>query len=150
MTKGLVIGFAAAALAAMASLAPAGVSAGPLAREPQPAAPLSAERLATSMRAMGLDPDGAPQLRGRYYILHARDPRGTELRVLADADDGEILSVLPVRPPPMSGPADAGAMPRIIHVPQADDVEADDAYQDGAGGDSAARSPRERTARTPR
>lgn len=45
-------------------------------------------------------------------LLNAVDPRGTELRVVADAALGDIVSVTPIFAPRF----DAG--PRIIHVPQ--------------------------------
>lgn len=131
MKKGLIIGLAATAVAAaVSSLVSVGVSAGPLKRAADPgaadAAPgtLSAARIAARVRAMGLDPRDTPRLRGRYYVLHATDPDGAELRVLADAQFGEILSVLPARRAPDDRPSYGGGA-RIIHVPQPDDVVAD-------------------------
>jgi hypothetical protein len=67
---------------------------------------------------MGLNPISEPLRRGPYYVLHATDRRGTELRVVADSQSGDILSI---------APAQNGASPHyqraphIIHVPQTDD-----------------------------
>ena len=50
------------------------------------------------MRAHGLAPISEPVRRGPYYVLHANDPRGIEVRVVVDAQFGDILSVAPARP----------------------------------------------------
>ncbi len=75
-----------------------------------------AEILAT-VRSMGLGPTGELRRRGPFYVLHAYDPRGLEVRVVADAQFGDILSITPARelvdfyvPAYIRGP-------RIIHVP---------------------------------
>jgi len=65
----------------------------------------------TIVRSMGLDPLTHPQRRGPYYVLDAVDPRGFEVRVVADARIGAVISVTP------AAPARYNANPRIIHVP---------------------------------
>jgi len=51
------------------------------------------------VREAGLGPTTLqPIRRGPYYVLHAIDPSGTEMRVVADAQLGDILSVRPARP----------------------------------------------------
>ena len=153
MKKGLVLGLAVTAVAAAVSTLAVDVSAGPLrqggaagpvaAQAPtqapaeasaQAPAQVSAREIAAGVRAAGLDPAGAPRLRGRYYLLNAVDPRGAEMRVLADAQDGSILSILPVRRSRAYRPAYRGTA-RIIHVPQPDDAVAEADYGDKATGD---------------
>lgn len=65
-----------------------------------------------TVRALGYIPTTQAFRRGPYYVLHARDIYGTKLRVVADAQLGDIVSVRQVFTPRY----DAG--PRIIHVPQ--------------------------------
>jgi hypothetical protein len=84
-----------------------------------------AEILAT-VRSMGLGPTGVLRRRGPYYVLHAYDARGLEVRVVADAQFGDILSVTPARelvdfyvPAYIRGP-------RIIHVLPPRDATGDD------------------------
>jgi hypothetical protein len=50
--------------------------------------------------------------RGPYYVLHAVNARGLEVRVVTDAQLGDIISISPLVLPRY----DSG--PRIIHVPQ--------------------------------
>jgi hypothetical protein len=136
MKKGLIIGLAATSVAAaVSSLVSVGVSAGPL-RDPGPSAAdnqsgqtLPASQIAAGVRAAGLDPNGEPVLRGRYYVLHAFDPHGHEMRVLADAQFGGILSILPSRRASAYRPS-YGGVARIIHVPQPDDAVAGADYRD--------------------
>ncbi len=79
-----------------------------------------------TLRTMGLNPVTNPVRRGDLYVLHALDPYGVEMRVVADVNFGEILSIVPA--PILTNAylapvltslyvprADAG--PRIIHVP---------------------------------
>lgn len=77
---------------------------------------LPAYEIVTTVRSMGLRPSDEPVRRGPYYVLHATDARGTALRVVADAQFGDILSVAPTQnaasPLYQRGP-------HIIHVPQA-------------------------------
>lgn len=74
---------------------------------------LPAYEILTIVRSMGFDPLSHPLRRGPYYVLNAVDTRGIEMRIVADARVGEVVSVMPVPPPAMY---DSG--PRIIHVPQ--------------------------------
>jgi len=79
---------------------------------------LPPDDIVTSVRAMGLNPTSKPRRRGQYYVLHAYDPDGNEMRVVADAQFGDILSIVPA-----NAIADVHAPryengPRIIHVPQ--------------------------------
>ena len=64
------------------------------------------------MRALGLRPTTQALRRGPYYVLYAIDRRGLEMRVVADAQLGDIVSVAPMLAPRFNGG------PRIIHVPQ--------------------------------
>ena len=73
---------------------------------------LPASDILASMRLLGLSPITRPVRQGPYYVLHAVDSRGTRLRVVVDAELGDILSVTQLYVPRF----DAG--PRIIHVPQ--------------------------------
>jgi hypothetical protein len=60
---------------------------------------LSPYEILNSVRESGLGPTAMqPIRRGPYYVLHAIDPSGVEMRVVADAQLGDILSVRPVRP----------------------------------------------------
>jgi hypothetical protein len=109
----LTIAIVGAALAATLTFAVAGS----FKREPATeAATRPAYEIITTLISMGIYPIGEPVRRGPYYILHAYDRRGIEVRVVADARFGDILSV---------APATNGALlryqrgPRIIHVPQA-------------------------------
>ena len=108
MNKRLTIGIAAAALAAMISLAAAGPYRHDRAHERDL---LSPDRIFATVRALGFNPTTQPIRRGPYYVLHAFDPYGIEVRVVADAELGDILSVTDVVGPRY----DFG--PRIIHVP---------------------------------
>ncbi len=65
----------------------------------------------TIVRSMGFDPLTNPQRRGPYYVLNAIDPRGIEMRVVADARMGAVVSIMPA-----AMRYDGG--PRIIHIPQ--------------------------------
>jgi hypothetical protein len=53
-----------------------------------------------------------------YYVLHAYDPRGIEVRVVVDAQFGDILSVAPARPFATAYAPRYERGARIIHVPQ--------------------------------
>jgi hypothetical protein len=80
---------------------------------------LPAYEILTTVRGMGFNPTGEPVRRGPYYVLHAYDPRGIEVRVVADAQFGDILSVAPVRPQNVAYAPLYERGPRIIQVPQA-------------------------------
>jgi hypothetical protein len=108
MKKSLTIGLAAALLAATVSFGAAGTSR----REPGSAGSmLPAYEILTSVRALGYDPTTPAFRRGPYYVLHAYDRYGVKVRVVADAQLGDIVSIRPV----FAVRYDAG--PRIIHVP---------------------------------
>ncbi len=141
MKKSLTIGLAAAAgAAAVALLVSVGVSAGPLrddARADNGATQtMPAHEIAAGVRAAGLDPKGTPELRGRYYAMHAIDRHGAEMRVLTDARFGDILSISPVRSAGTRRMA-YNSGPRIIHVPQPDNDVATGSYRDTVNGDDA-------------
>lgn len=88
-----------------------------------PADAMPAYEIVTRVRELALDPSSRPIRRGPYYVLHAYDRRGVEMRVVADAQLGDILSVTPARPLTAAHvPLRAG--PRIIHVPGPEDEEA--------------------------
>jgi hypothetical protein len=109
MKKSLTIGIAATALAATVSF----VAAGPHQRV------LPAHEIVASVRALGFDPTTQAFRRGPYYVLHARDPYGVQLRIVADAELGDIISIDQVFVPRYF------AGPRIIHVPQPGESPAD-------------------------
>ncbi len=114
MKRALTIGLASVALAATLMIVTA------WSRSPEPVADaLPARDIVTRANEMGLDPIGQPQRRGPYYVLQAQDARGRDVRVVADAQSGDIVSVAPVRAAhAVEGPPRLSAAPRIIHVPQ--------------------------------
>lgn len=87
-----------------------------------PADAMPAYEIVTRVREMALEPASRPMRRGSYYVLHAYDRRGVEMRVVADAQLGDILSVAPVRPVAAIAPLHSG--PRIIHAPGPEDEQA--------------------------
>ncbi|HXX26784.1 MAG TPA: hypothetical protein VEJ40_09025 [Pseudolabrys sp.] len=108
MNKRLTIALAATVLAAMATCAAAGSR-----RESITAADaLPAYEVLNSIRALGFAPTTQALRRGPYYVLHAYDPRGVQVRITADAQLGDIVEVSSLVAPRFSGGA------RIIHVPQ--------------------------------
>jgi hypothetical protein len=111
MRKALTIGLAAGLLAATLSFVAARSR-----QQDAPAYVLPSKDILVALSAMGLDPIGQPLRRGPYFVLHAYDRRGIEVRVVADAQLGDILSVVPVRNVAVVSPNDRA--PRIIHVPQ--------------------------------
>ncbi|MSO68400.1 MAG: hypothetical protein EXQ82_11560 [Pseudolabrys sp.] len=116
MKKGLTIGLAGAALAATLTF----VAAGSVKREPVTEADaLPAYEIVATVRSIGLRPVGQPVRRGPYYVLHANDRHGTEMRVIADAHFGDVLSVAPARAHNAALAPNVPRGPRIIHVPQA-------------------------------
>jgi hypothetical protein len=113
--KWLTIAIVGAALAATLTL----VAAGSYQREPVTEADaLPAYEILTTVRSMGLNPISEPLRRGPYYVLHASDRRGTELRVVADSQSGDILSIAPAL---NDASPHYQRAPHIIHVPQTDD-----------------------------
>jgi len=125
MKKTLTIGVG-AALAATLLVAGTGSHA---VEAEQVAAALPSGEFLAGLRQMGLNPIGEPVRRGPYYVMHAYDPRGIEMRVLADAHFGDILSVLPARPLNTVFAPEYVRAPRIIHVPPRGD---DDHAKSGA------------------
>jgi hypothetical protein len=116
MKKAITIGLAAVALGVPLTY----VIAASRYNAPAPAAEaMPAYDLLNRLRALELEPQGEPVRRGPYYVLHAIDARGRTLRVVADAELGDILSIAPVR-----GPAwHQQGGPRIIHVPDPNEVQ---------------------------
>ncbi len=112
MKKALTIGLVAAALAATLPF----VFAGSNSEAVTEADAVPAYEIVRSVRAMRLNPTAEPSRQGAYYVLNAIDPRGVEVRVVADARFGDILSVAPVRTANIVPSYQRG--PRIIQVPQ--------------------------------
>ncbi|MGC1466242.1 MAG: hypothetical protein WA792_10970 [Pseudolabrys sp.] len=79
---------------------------------------LPPNEIVTTVRGMGLSPTSQPQRRGQYYVLHATDPTGNEMRVVADAQFGDVLSVVPANALTGVYTPHYDNGPRIIHVPQ--------------------------------
>jgi len=110
---GLTVALATAVIGAGAGCAAAGA----YDHEPIAAADaLPAWEILDSVRELGLAPKAQPVRRGPYYVLHATDPYGIELRVVADAQFGDIISIEPARPLRDFPPYYVRA-PHIIHVP---------------------------------
>ncbi len=85
--------------------------------EPVTADAMPADEILTRVRALSLDPIGEPLRRGSYYIVHAYDRRGAEMRVVADVHYGDVISVTPADPVSRAqGPGTVGVA-RIIHIP---------------------------------
>jgi len=84
---------------------------------------MPAYEILTRLRSLSLDPIGQPLRRGPYYILHAYDRRGTEMRVVADAHFGDVISVTPATLVSLPGAGTVGGA-RIIHVPAPGEEEA--------------------------
>jgi len=96
------------------------VAAGSSDREPVTEADvLPVDKVLTTVRSMGLNPAGEPARQGPNYVLHAYDRHGTEVRVVADAHFGDILSIAPARALNTTYVPNYQRGPRIIHVPQA-------------------------------
>lgn len=82
----------------------------------------------TVIRSMGLRPLGRPHYRGRFYVVHAVDPRNEEVRVVVDAYAARVVSVRPLGeysgapvyrryesgPPPAPGPRMIETDPRYV------------------------------------
>jgi hypothetical protein len=77
------------------------------------------------VRALALDPIGEPLRRGPYYVLHAYDRYGIEVRVVADAHFGDVLSVVPVPLFPIEPGLGTVGGAHIIHVPPPGEAPAD-------------------------
>ena len=115
MKKVLTIAVAGAALAATLSIVAADTSRRGLLT---PAVGLPAHEIIANVRAHGLAPMSELALRWPYYVLHAYDPRGIEVRVVIDAQFGDILSVAPARPLATAYTPSYERGVRIIQVPQ--------------------------------
>ena len=114
------------ALAAFCALAaPAGPAAAGLYEEPVAAAELlPPAEIVASLRELGLAPTMQPIRRGAFYVLHAISADGIELRVVADAELGDILSIDVARPLVAYVPYYVRA-PHIIHVNEDGNEEID-------------------------
>jgi hypothetical protein len=113
MKNRLIIGVTVAIIAGAASFVVlAGQKNSEPAHAPERLAALPDYEIIASVRALGYYPTTPAFRRGAYYVLHAEDAYGSKLRVVADAQLGDIVSVRQVFLPRY----DAG--PRIIHVPQ--------------------------------
>ena len=118
MKRGLTIGMAIAAIGLTFNY----VMAGSLTHSHANRADVLPSDVLSNVREIGLTPSTEPLRRGPYYILHAVDPRGVEVRVVADAALGDVLSVTPSKPYEIVPQYTRG--PRIIHVPQPGDDRA--------------------------
>src|SRR6188474_3921851 len=67
-----------------------------------------------SVSYLGLYPTGEPVRRGPYYVLHAYDRAGIELRVVVDAQFGDVLFMAPALNTSLTPPYTRAA--RIIQV----------------------------------
>ena len=112
MKKRLTIALAAAALAATATSLTAGSYYHRQHAQVTAADALPPYEILNSVRSLGFRPTTQALRRGPYYVLHAIDPRGAEVRVVADAQLGDVVSVAPLAGPRFN------SGPRIIHVPQ--------------------------------
>jgi hypothetical protein len=144
MKRALTIAVAGAALAATLSL----VAAGNSKREPVPETDaLPAYEIIATVRALGLAPIGELVRRWPYYVLHAYDPRGIEVRVVVDAQFGDILSVAPARPLATAYAPRYERGARIIHVPQVGGRDEPAATNDDAAEEVTPPAPRRTTPR---
>jgi hypothetical protein len=105
------IGLVPVALAANLS----SLTAGSLKREPG-AVPdvLPAWEILATVQSIGLALASEPLQRGPYYVLHAYDLRGNEVRLIAGLQLGDILSVVPALNSTYVPQYEYG--PRMIHV----------------------------------
>lgn len=134
MKRALTIAVAGAVLAATLSFVAADTSK----RAPVPeAVGLPAYEIIATVRAHGLAPIGELARRWPYYVLHAYDPRGIEVRVVIDAQFGDILSVAPARPLATAYTPRYERGARIIHVPQVGERDEPAAANDDAAEEAA-------------
>ena len=94
--KHVLTGFA-AALAAFVSLGAASPAAAQYQAPPYGAA-LPPFEVMTIIRSMGFDPISRPVLRGPVYVVQALDDEGISVRVLVDAQRGNVVRVTESRP----------------------------------------------------
>ena len=118
MKHTVAICLAAAALGALPSVPAAAEPARPRMAQEAGADAMPPYEIVTAVRSMGFTPVGRPARQGPYYVLHAVDARGVDMRVVADAQFGDILSIQPVRQPANYGAPRYDGGPRIVRVPQ--------------------------------
>ena len=116
-----------AALCAVTAPAAAGLYEEPVAT----AELLPPAEIVASLREMGLAPTMQPIRRGAHYVLHAISADGIELRVVADAQLGDILSIEVARPLIAYTPYYVRA-PHVIHVNEDGTEEIDSRTGDDA------------------
>ncbi len=121
------VALALAPLCALAAPAAAGFYEEPVAA----AELLPPAEIVTSLRELGLAPTMQPIRRGAYYVLHAISADGIELRVVADAQLGDILSIEVARPLIAYTPYYVRA-PHVIHVNEDGTEEIDSRTGDDA------------------
>ena len=117
--------------------------------EPAAGDVISAHEILTRLRSLALDPIGEPLRRGPYYIMHAYDRRGTEMRVVADAHFGDVISVTPATLVSLPGPGTVGGA-RIIPVPAPGEEEASVAPDDMPEIDEPVQPPRHKAKPRPK
>ena len=117
MKKGLTFALAVAALAAL----PAGSAIAGQPYETVRPAIYPADEILRVVRYMGFNPSSPALRRGPYYVLHAFDPRGVEMRIVADAELGDILAIEPAVVLNQIYPPSYFNGPLIIHVPEPND-----------------------------
>jgi len=149
--KRLTIAIIAGALAAATSLAAAGYYQRQRAQATAVES-LPASEILNRVSALGLRPTTPALRRGPYYVLHAIDRGGVAVRIVADVQLGDVVSITPMLEPRFN------SGPRIIHVPQPgerserpqnyDDEEAA-MPDDGNDEDAAPPSPRPSTTSRP-
>ena len=119
MKQALTIGLVMAVLAASLSfVAASSIKRGPNNEPLTEADALPAYEILTVARSMGFKPVSEPSRRGPYYVFQAVDQRGQEVRVVADARFGDIVSVAPISPLNVANTPNYQRGARIIHVPQ--------------------------------
>ena len=64
-----------------------------------PNAGLPPHEIAAMVRSTGLEPLGSPVRQGPIYAMRAVDPAGEEVRVIVDAQRGQIVKVIPLMAP---------------------------------------------------
>ena len=110
--KHILTGFA-AALTAFVSLGAASPAAAQY-QAPTYGAALPPFEVMTIIRSMGFDPISRPVLRGPVYVVQALDDEGISVRVLVDAQRGNVIRVTESRPASVYAglPPEAGFGPR--------------------------------------
>ena len=85
-------------------------------REPLSPAVLQPDEILTTVRTIGLAPFTDAMRRGHHYVVYAYDPYGIELRIVADAQFGDILSISRAGSLPNMYIPPFESAPKIIHV----------------------------------